>query len=91
MNDDDFEKSEREQRRARDLRHVMKSERSRGTKRQRDTETIKNEEALQKVYERFADPSCSRERFLETILALGLPETSKLIRDLMKAFDERHP
>ena len=90
MNEDDMEMSERERRKARDLRHVMKSERSRGTKRQRDLETINYEEAVRRVYAQFADPNCSRERFLETILALGQPEESKLIRDLLKAFDDRH-
>ena len=91
MNEEDREKSERDKQREQELKRVMKSERSRGTKRPRDIKAIEYEEAVQKVYALFADPNCSRERFLETIRALGQPDESKLVRDLLKAFDERHP
>jgi hypothetical protein len=79
-----------ENKRDKDLRQVMKSERSRGTPRQRDVKSLELEEATRRVYDQFTDPYCSRENFLETIRSLGQPDESKLVRDLLKAFDERH-
>lgn len=90
MDKDDQAIRQQAKQKGRDLRHVMKSERSRGTRRPRDVKSIELEEAVRRIYAQFCDPGCSRDRFVEVIRALGQPDESGLIRNLLKAFDDRH-
>jgi len=89
MTKDDRELSDKEKEEARNLRRVMKSERSRGTRRPRDVKAVEYEETVRKVYAQFSDPNCSRDKFLDTIRALGQADESELVRNLLKAFDDR--